>query len=231
MFGGYLIQFVKKQRALTTDKWVLEVIHGGYLIKCLTAPSHKPPSWIILRDHSHKEILWQEVNTLLLWGAIGKVPVPHHGKGFYSPFFLIAMKSAGWRLVLDLCELNKFIRKLKFCTICLASIIPSLDGRAHGLWLATADRRFLRFLFDQDYYQFKVLSFSLATAPRVFPKVFSVVAAWVRREGSSHTLMTNVSQAAPTRSSTGQPVFGSAFYVPQVSALITNNPHLSQRGA
>lgn len=38
-------------------------------------------------------------------------------------------------------------------------------------------RRFHRFMIRQEHYQFRVLPFGLATAPRVFTKVLSVVVA------------------------------------------------------
>ncbi|XP_053901290.1 uncharacterized protein LOC128846308 [Malaclemys terrapin pileata] len=81
--------------------------------------------------------------------------------------------------------------KFKFCMISLASIIPSLDP---GDWYAALDlqdayfhihifeghRRFLRFTVGQEHYQFMVLPFGLSTAPRVFTKCMSVVAAYLR---------------------------------------------------
>lgn len=44
-----------------TDRWVLEVIHGSFLIKLLATPTHKPSSQFLFRDYSYEEILHQQV--------------------------------------------------------------------------------------------------------------------------------------------------------------------------
>ncbi|KAG6931390.1 hypothetical protein G0U57_001825 [Chelydra serpentina] len=100
----------------------------------------------------------------------------------------------GLRPILDLQNLNEYLKKLKFRMVSLASIIPSLDL---GDWHVALDlkgphfhrerfqghRRFLQFTVGPDRYQFVVLPFGLATAPRVFAKCMSVVAAYLRRRG------------------------------------------------
>ncbi|KAJ1135229.1 hypothetical protein NDU88_001673, partial [Pleurodeles waltl] len=44
-------------------------------------------------------------------------------------------------------------------------------------------RKYLRFVVGLQHYQFAVLPFGLTSAPRVFTKVVSVVAADLRRKG------------------------------------------------
>ncbi|XP_073192743.1 uncharacterized protein [Lepidochelys kempii] len=46
-----------------------------------------------------------------------------------------------------------------------------------------AHRQFLRFTMGQEHYQFAVLPFGLAMAPRVFTKCMAVVVAFLRRQG------------------------------------------------
>lgn len=93
----------------------------------------------------------------------------HRGKGFYSHYFLIPKAKEGLRATLDLQQLNKHLKKIKFCMIMPASIIPSLDP---GDWYATLDlkdacfhvaihqsyRKFLRLFIIHSHYQFTVLS-------------------------------------------------------------------------
>lgn len=64
--------------------------------------------------------------------------------GFYSHYFLILKAKGGFRSILDLRELNKFLKKIKFQMVTLASIIPSLDT---GDQYAALD---LRHLFSHD---------------------------------------------------------------------------------
>lgn len=130
------------------------------------------------------EILHQEVNSLLQKGALEPMPPQYQGNGASSPYFLVPKKSNGWRLILDLCQLNVFIWKLNFLMITLASIIPSPQhGHLFSYRYPPSHRRFLRFLMGQDHFQFRVLPFSLAMSPRAFSKVLSVVAAWMRWNG------------------------------------------------
>lgn len=70
------------------------------------------------------------------------------------------------------------LKKLKFCTVSLASIIPSLDP---GDWYTALNlkdayfhisiflghRRFLHFIMDRGHFQFVALPLGLYSAPRV----------------------------------------------------------------
>lgn len=99
------------------------MVERGYSIQfCALSPS-QPPSPSLFRDSSHEQLLIQEVQLFLALGAVEEVPLEHRGKGFYSRYFLIPKA----RPMLDLRDLNKFVRKLRFHKVSLASIIPSLD--------------------------------------------------------------------------------------------------------
>ncbi|CAM5140901.1 unnamed protein product [Natator depressus] len=119
---------------------------------------------------------------------IEKVPQEFRGKGFYSPYFLILKAKGGLRPILDLRDLNSYIKKVKFRMVSLATIIPSMEP---GDWYAALNlkdayfhisiipshRRFL----SGHHYQFRVLPFGLSTAPRVFTKCMAVVAVFLCR--------------------------------------------------
>ncbi|XP_053882102.1 serine/threonine-protein phosphatase 6 regulatory subunit 3-like [Malaclemys terrapin pileata] len=127
-------------------------------------------STLVKRDFPHENLLAQEVEGLLQLGAMEEVPHEYRNKGFYSQYYLIPKARGGLRPILDLQDLSKYLKKLKFHMVSLTSIIPSLDP---GDWYATLDlkdmyfhtaifqahRHFLHFTVGSDHYQFAVLPF------------------------------------------------------------------------
>nr|XP_025045344.1 uncharacterized protein LOC112547415 [Pelodiscus sinensis] len=194
LFHHHLRSFYHHWSTITTDRWVLKVVQSGLSIPFLSIPSTTPPSPSLFRDPSHEKLLEQEVQRLLTIGAIEGVPKQFWGKGFYSRYFLIPKKSGGWRPILDLRKLNRHLRRQRFKMVTLSTILPSLNKKD---WFAVLDlqdayfhveihvahRRFLRFRLGSEHYQYRVLPFGLACAPRVFTKMLAVVAAHLRRLG------------------------------------------------
>lgn len=123
------------------------------------------------------------------------VPLQYRGKGFYSHYFLTQKKNWGWRPILDLRTLNKFVQSQRFKMVTLGMRIPALEC---GHWFSAlnlqdayfhvtihpAHRQFLRFTVGSNYYQYRVLPFGLSTAPKVFSKTLRVVAAHLCRQGT-----------------------------------------------
>lgn len=124
-------------------------------------------------------------------GAIEPVPDPFVSNGFFSPYFLIQKKGGGLHPLLDLQLLNTFIRNCKCRMVTLALIILSLPQGAlfaaidmkdahFRIDIRPAHRRLLHFSVGDNHYQFRVLPFGTAMAPRVFTKVVPVVVAQLR---------------------------------------------------
>ena len=125
-------------------------------------------------------------------GALEIVRDP--GLGFYSRLFLVEKATGGWRPVIDLSQLNVFVRQTPFKMETVASVIASVR---EGDFLASIDlkdayfqipvhqasRKFLRLFVGGVVYQFKVLCFGLSTAPQVFTRVFAAVSAWAHSRG------------------------------------------------
>ena len=97
-------------------------------------------------------------------------------------------------MILNLKNLNKYVKVKKFKMESLRSIIHALDG---GLWACKIDlqdayfhiavrkshRQYLRFAFRGTVYQFQTLAFGLTSAPRVFTKVVITLIAFLRQKG------------------------------------------------
>ena len=77
-----------------------------------------------------------ELSTLLEKGAIGEVRRSDRQGGFYSRYFLIPTKDLGLRPILDLRELNKYLRPLRCRFLTVPRVRQTIKA---GDWFATID--------------------------------------------------------------------------------------------
>ena len=173
----------------------MEVLREGYQIPFLAPPplSLQPQEFPSYLGNQEKwETLQKEVEDMLTKGAIE--PVVDQLPGFYNRLFLVQKASGKWRPVLDVSRLNTFVRKTKFSMESTRSVLAAIQ---EGDWLTTVDmkdayfhvpihptsRRFLRFVFAGQVYQFRALCFGLSTAPKVFTRVLAPLAKMVHLAG------------------------------------------------
>ncbi|XP_067398650.1 uncharacterized protein CCDC7 [Emydura macquarii macquarii] len=104
-------------------------------------------------DPSHEELLSQEMQSLLQMGTVQEIHQLER-EGVLLLIFPNPRAKRGLCPILDLCHLNKYLKKLRFHMVSLASIIPSLD-----------------------------LGDCLSAVPWVFTKYMAMVAAFLRRQG------------------------------------------------
>ncbi len=111
-----------------------------------------------------------------------------------QPLFLVPKRDGGLRPILDLRRLNFSLYKGKFKMLTIKTIMSQVQ---EGDWFVTIDlkdayfhiqvvqrhRRFLRFAFGGKAYQYKVLPFGLALAPRTFTKCMDAALAPLRLQG------------------------------------------------
>ncbi len=114
--------------------------------------------------------------------------------GFYSRYFVVPKKNGGLRPILDLRRLNLALRVSKFKMLTVKSILSQIQP---GDWFVTIDlkdayfhiqivkrhRKLLRFAFESKAYQYCVLPFGLALAPRTFTKCMDAALAPLRLQG------------------------------------------------
>jgi hypothetical protein len=138
----------------------------------------------------------REVSELLQKDAISVVQPYGARDGFYSTYFIVPKKSGGLRPILNLKIFNRCLRKVRFKMETLntiASVVPP------GCWMASIDlkdayfhvsilrshRRFLRFRWKGQAFQFRAMPFGLSSAPRVFTKLLQPLMAFLRTRGIS----------------------------------------------
>ncbi len=176
------------------SRWLLRTIRLGYAIQF----ARRPPKFRGIRFTSVKPadapVLRAEIAVLLAKDAIELVPPADMRSGLFSPYFIVPKKGGGLRPILDLRVLNRALHKLPFKMLTQKRIfgcVRPLD------WFAAIDlkdayfhvsilprhRPFLRFAFEGQAYQYKVLPFGLSLSPRVFTKVVEAALVPLREQG------------------------------------------------
>ncbi len=187
--------FMNGSRLPGVSLWVLRTIRSGYTLQF----GKNPPRFdgvhlTVVNSASKASVLRQELSSLLQKGAIEEVPQSDIERGFFSRYFLVPKRDGGLRPILDLRRFNFSLYKGKFKMLTMKTIMSQVQG---GDWFVTIDlkdayfhiqvvqrhRRFLRFAFGGKAYQYKVLPFGLALAPRTFTKCMDAALAPLRLQG------------------------------------------------
>ena len=190
--GGRLKFFIKNWEKITNDKWVLSTIKNGLKMDFLKIPKF---SGIKETKVNQKQMpfLLAEVDTLLEKGAIEIVPKNQIREGFYSTFFLVQKKNGEMRPIINLKPLNRYMVKQHFKMDTLAKVLNLVKPGDYAISFDLKDaylhipihetnKKFLRFCINQKCYQFTTLCFGPTQAPRVFTKIITVVAAYLRMQ-------------------------------------------------
>ena len=176
------------------DAWVVEVLRVGYRIPFDRRPplSERPLSLPAYSPQSIKGVaLTQELQNLLRKGAVEPAP---QSPGFYSRLFLVQKALGSWRPIIDLSTLNDYVTSSHFHMETPQSVLRSIRP---GDWMVSLDlqdaylqvpvhhdsRRYLRFVVEGRTYQFRVLCFSLTTAPQAFTRIMAPVSAILHKYG------------------------------------------------
>ncbi|MES9880852.1 MAG: reverse transcriptase domain-containing protein [Sedimenticola sp.] len=196
--GGRLQAFIKAWEKITTDTWTLSVVRSGFNIQFRVPPKliRHPPKYLLQKqtDIERRLLLAEEVSAMLAKNAIEPVTPRHSTRGFFSRLFLVRKKTGGWRPVIDLSRLNRFIVTPHFKMETLDTVRLLLNK---GDWASSLDlrdayfhvpihprsRKYLRFVFQGVVYQFRALPFGLAPAPFVFSRIVKTFLRYIHQRG------------------------------------------------
>jgi hypothetical protein len=191
--GGRISLFVENWKKITTDKWVLDVVQNGYKLEFL-----KIPHFLGIKQtkvpFDQENLIQKEIEELLLKNAIEIVDKSQILTGFYSTLFLVPKKNGEMRPVINLKPLNRYLRKTHFKMDTMPKVLNLVQKGDYAINLDLKDgyfhvkmfkghRKYLRFCFKGQVYQFRVLCFGPTSAPRVFCKIMSVIVAHLRQQG------------------------------------------------
>ncbi len=190
-----LSQFISAWEVIPgISRWLLNVIERGYTLQFRRRPPRFNGVVQSLTSPRNAQALRQEIGCLLEKGAVERVPPHELESGFYSRYFVVPKRDGGLRPILDLRPINRALCERPFRMLTLKQILAQIRP---GDWFASVDlkdayfhiqiaphhRRFLRFAFENTAYQYSVLPFGLALAPRTFSKCVDAALSPLRASG------------------------------------------------
>ena len=180
-------------RKITSDPTILQAIEGYKLefeLGIAPVQNRVPRPYKLTEDEV--TAIDDEINTLLTKGVIA--PSCHEQGQYVSNIFTRAKKNGGHRMILDLSDLNQYIkyRHFKMDTFeCARALITkncymtSLDFRDayYTVPIAECDRKYLKFIWKDRLYHYNVLPNGLSSGPRIFTKILKPPFATLRSLG------------------------------------------------
>ena len=153
--GGRLSQFVKGWKRIMNDPYVLSIVAKGYRLCIMSPPLLLESPWEIRSPQGQDKIqgMREQISLMLQKSAITEVASDFPGfTRTYSPHFRMFIISS----VLSAVRKGDYSFKI------------DLQNAYFHVPIHPSSRKYLRFAFESKVYQFRVLPFSLNTAPQVF---------------------------------------------------------------
>ena len=184
--------FSDQWRKVTSNTWVLRVVEEGYKLQFDPYPPPPRPSVPTSYSLSSSRIIRSLLVDYLDKGAIKVIAV--HPDQFVSRIFEVPKKTGDFRLILDLHDLNLYLKRVHFkmeglhaisSLICRGDFLASIDLQDAFLTIAMHQDffKYLCFDFEGVRYCFIALVFGLTCAPRVFTKMLKVPLSVMRVSG------------------------------------------------
>lgn len=187
---GFISKNFKLWCQLTNDRYILNIIRFGYDIEMSEIPQQYTSRTNNLSKVQTAHVN-NEVNSLLKLGVVTKC-LPCVGQ-FISPVFCVPKPDGSYRMILNLKQFNKSVEYNHFKMECLEHALQlltpgcfmasvDLQKAYHSLLVAVNSRKFLRFNWNEQLYEYTVLPFGLSSAPRIFTKVLKVLLSTLREK-------------------------------------------------
>ena len=189
--AGQLQYSIQAWENLTSDITILRAIKG-FKIDFDSLPVQTLPSWPIRVSDAERSILQREIALLMTKQVVQ--PAQHVPGEFVSSIFLTEKKEAdSFRFILNLKKLNEFVTYHHFKMDSLAAIKNLVQPGCFFTRLDFSDayysvnvhkdhRKYLRFIFNENLYEFKALPNGLSSAPRTFTKIMKVPLSHLREQ-------------------------------------------------
>ena len=215
--GGRLQSFLEIWAHKGANPKVVSILKEGYVLPFKVRPPLVRDPLIVsgyanpIRD-SH---LQEAVQALIEKKAVERVRV-QTSLAFFNRLFIVPKPNHKWRPILDLSTLNQFLCVKTFKMETPETIRTSLQQEE---WVTSLDfsdayfhipihftsRKFLRFHFQNQSYQFRALPFGLSTAPMEFTGVIKEVKLMAQSQGIRiHQYLDDWLIRAPTKESCHQ---------------------------
>ncbi|KXZ75618.1 Gag-Pol polyprotein-like Protein [Tribolium castaneum] len=186
--AGRLKDFASKWCEITNNQVILNWIKG-YTIPFQHQPRQAKRLVNQKFSNTESKTIIECLQALMTQGAVKKcIPTSNQ---FISPFFLVKKPNGSERFILNLKHLNRFLKpphfkmedsrtvtKLIKENIFMATI--DLKDAYFLLPIRKSDRKYIRFKFREQLYEFTCMPFGLSTAPYAFTKLMKPVTSFLR---------------------------------------------------
>ena len=193
IIGGRLRLYKNEWQNITSDIHILEAISAYRLDFEHKPPSRQPrPPRPYKLNKEERKAVDEEIDKLLKKGVIEISK--YEDDQFISNIFTRPKKDGGYRMILDLSELNEYISYNHFkmetfetarSLITSDCYMASLDLRDayYSVPIAKCDRKYLKFYWNNTLYNFTALPNGLSSGPRLFTKILKPPLAQLRSIG------------------------------------------------
>ena len=195
--AGKTEQYITQWSKITSDRWILRTIRG-YQVELADKPVQTfVPSPIKFSDVEDNAIN-DEIIDFTRKGIIEPV-VDTDPDEFISNIFVRPKSDGGIRVILNLKPFNlRYVDKIHFKMESLKSAVNAMTVNCYfasvdlkeaffSVKVRKIDRKFFRFYWRGQKYQFTALVMGLSSSPRCFTKILKPVYATLRRKGHIST--------------------------------------------
>lgn len=198
--GGRLRFFWKQWQAFGAPKSVVRWLRRGYPLpfsqekggETAVKLAGECPEGLVTRyaPGSEKQLaLDKKIQELLDKKVIAEAP--ENAPAFHNRVFLRPKRTGGWRLILDVSQLNKFLHwdtfKMDHIAVVRSAAEPGMFATSvdfsdayHHIPIRRGHIRFLCFQVGSKRYWYLALPFGLSPAPRIFTVVLRPIKLWAR---------------------------------------------------
>ena len=177
---------------ITNDTSILSIIREGYKIEFEERPFQIGTPNNYKFTSGEQDLITQEINKLAKFHVIE--PVESSQDQYISPIFALEKKDHSSRMILNLKKLNELVKYKKFKMDTFTSVLPLVR---ENCYMASIDmklayytipineeyRKYLRFSWNNQIFQYTCLPNGLSSAPRIFTKLMKPIFANLRRSG------------------------------------------------
>lgn len=110
--SGKISQCFEAWTAITSDKWVLDIVRYGYQIEFESEPPNRLLKRQIIFNELESNIISQEIDKLLHKKVIRQINESE--VKFVSSIFIRPKRDGSYRMILNLRELNQFVHTKHF---------------------------------------------------------------------------------------------------------------------
>ena len=189
--SGQISKSLAQWETITSDQTILQIVKGEKIEFIADPPTQSVCAGnSIAKEHQSK--IHQEIESLLHKKVL--VECQHEEGEFLSPIFSVPKKDDKVRLILNLKNLNEYV---KYSHFKMDTIHTALDLITQNCWMASLDlkdayysvgihpdcQKYLKFAYKSKLYKYTAYPNGLSSCPRNFTKLMKPVLCVLRTKG------------------------------------------------